>query len=262
MPSAGRWPPGRCWVCSGWPARWCRRGRPAPDGGAGPGRRQPVGRAVRRRARPDRLVPVANAVAGAWCSPRCARAAEATDRCPSTTRRSPAFRGPPRPPVPVPWRPIRSGASCRAGRCATRSLLTRAGWSARPCSPGPLRGPEEQAGVLLAVPGGGTWLVTGGHRHRVDPGTPRCEPRSGSPGASPRPASSRSGLGPARGAAAGQTGRARAGAPGRAGLRAGSVTCCVEPSAGARPRTRGARRGLQEVPPLRRTCWPRRPGTR
>jgi type VII secretion protein EccB len=106
-------------------------------------------------------------------------------------------------------------------------------------------------GVLLAVPGGDTWLVTGGRRHRVDPGDAAVRGALGLADRTPRPASAGLVSALAEGPPlvsppvpdAGL--RGPAGAPGRVG------DVFVSRPAGAAPRYHVLLAdGLQEVPPL------------
>jgi type VII secretion protein EccB len=144
---------------------------------------------------PDRLVPVANAVAG-----RLVLA---------------ALRG--SPPEPGPPVPVDDGALATAPRTAAAAVPGAVAADPRQhlaphwaicdevaaaasgprlvgttvlagSAPGP--DPDAQAGVLLAVPGGGTWLVADGHRHRIDVRDAALRTALGLTDRVPRPASS------------------------------------------------------------------------
>ena len=192
---------------------------------AGPAGRPAVGRALRRRAR--------TGPAGARRERRL-RAARARRpavgcRCsrPGTRRR----RGP------------RRGAADPGGRRRGRggrgpAGADRAAWAVcDEVTPTGSAGRHDRArrsgarrrqvdGVLIAVPGGDTWLVTGGHRHRVDLDDGPSRTALGLTGRVPRPGVARSGLGVARGAAAGDADRARGRAHRARSARArASATC-------------------------------------
>ena len=118
---------------------------------------------------PDRLVPVSNAVAGRLVlgalrpsPPEATAPVPVDDGVLAAVPRTPAaavagaVAVDPARPLAAHW------AICDEVAVGPRLIGTTVlGGSAA--------GPDAQApGVLLAVPGGGTWLVTGGRRHRVD----------------------------------------------------------------------------------------------
>ena len=116
---------------------------------------------------PDRLVPVANAVSGRLVLAALRSAPVLTE---PVLVDDGVLAGAPRTPAAAVAGAVgvdpRARAAPHIGRCATRSR-PRERWSARPCSP--IGCPDDDVGsALIAVPGGDTWLVTGGHRHRVD----------------------------------------------------------------------------------------------
>ena len=213
---------------------------------------------------PDRLVPVANAVAGRLVLAALRSAPVLTDPVlvdDGRPRRGAAHRGRRR--RRAPWRPIRSGASLP--RWAVCDEVAPTGPVARHdrarrgrCGPGGAgRRPARRA----------RWRDVAGHRRAPAPGrpraTPRCGPRSGSPAGSPgprRPAWSRPCPRDRRWSDRSCPARAP---PGRAACAHGSVTCVSSRPAGAAPRyhvvlDRGCRRSRRWW----RTCSPRRPGTR
>ena len=112
-------------------------------------------------------------------------------------------------------------------------------------------GSEEPAGVLLAVPGGATWLVTGGHRHRVDLGDAAVRTALGLTGRVARPASPGLVSALPEGPPLVRPVVPGAGAPGPRGLRARVGDVVASRPAGAAPRYHVVLdAGLQEVSPL------------
>ena len=215
---------------------------------------------------PDRLVPVANAVAGRLVLAALRSAAGAHG--PGTRRRRGARRRAADPGgrrrrarwAADPQRRARAAlGGVRRGRRPRDRLVgttVLAGSAARSGGAGRRRCSR----CPVAAPG---WSPAGIGTGSTS-ATPRCAPRSGSPAGSPARVA-RPGLGPARGAAAGDARSCRgAGAAGPA-RRAGRVgDVLVSRPAGAAPRYHvvldggpaGGRRRW------RRTCWPRRPAGR
>ncbi len=126
---------------------------------------------------PDRLVPVANAVAGRLV--RAALGTPAPDATPVLVDDAVLGAAPRTAVAAVPGavgadpaqRPAPRGAICdevAAASAGPRLVGTtvHAGSGALPDAG--LGADRPADAVLLAVPGGGTWLVTGGRRHRVD----------------------------------------------------------------------------------------------
>lgn len=112
-------------------------------------------------------------------------------------------------------------------------------------------GPEEPSGVLLAVPGGATWLVTGGLRHRVDLGDTAVRTALGLTGRVARPASPGLVSALPEGPPLVRPVVPGAGAPGPRGLRARVGDVVSSRPAGAAPRYHVVLdAGLQEVSPL------------
>ena len=112
-------------------------------------------------------------------------------------------------------------------------------------------GSEEPAGVVLAVPGGATWLVTGGHRHRVDLGDTAVRTALGLTGRVARPASPGLVSALPEGPPLVRPVVPGAGAPGPRGLRARVGDVVSSRPAGAAPRYHVVLdAGLQEVSPL------------
>lgn len=127
---------------------------------------------------PDRLVPVANAVAGRLVLgalrplPPDAGPPTLVDDAVLATARRTASAAVPGAVAASPARPLAAhwaicdevGAAPSGPRLVGTTVLGGTAAELDPSGPDP-----QAAGVLLAVPGGGTWLVTGGRRHRVDP---------------------------------------------------------------------------------------------
>ena len=112
-------------------------------------------------------------------------------------------------------------------------------------------GSEEPAGVLLAVPGGATWLVTGGHRHRIDLGDAAIRTALGLTGRVTRPASPGLVSALPEGPPLVRPVVPGAGAPGPRGLRPRVGDVVASRPAGAAPRYHVVLdAGLQEVSPL------------
>jgi ESX secretion system ATPase EccB len=112
-------------------------------------------------------------------------------------------------------------------------------------------GSEEPAGVVLAVPGGATWLVTGGHRHRVDLGDTAVRTALGLTGRVARPASPGLVSALPEGSPLVRPVVPGAGAPGPRGVRARVGDVVSSRPAGAAPRYHVVLdAGLQEVSPL------------
>jgi type VII secretion protein EccB len=112
-------------------------------------------------------------------------------------------------------------------------------------------GPDQVDAVLLAVPGGHTWLVTGGRRHRVDLRDAPVRTALGLTGRTPRPASPGLVSALPEGPPLVTPIVRRTGAPGPPGLRARIGDVVVSRPAGAAPRRHVVLDGgLQEVSPL------------
>lgn len=120
----------------------------------------------------------------------------------------------------------------------------------------PLPEPVSGTGVLLAVPGGATYAVLDGHRHRIDPGDRPLLAALGAAGRSPRPASPGLVSGIPEGAplvtptvSAGRAPREMPADRAPRGAHAGDVVTATP--AGGAPRYYAVRPGgLQELPPL------------
>jgi type VII secretion protein EccB len=109
----------------------------------------------------------------------------------------------------------------------------------------------ESVGVLLAVPGGDTWLVTEGRRHRVDVRDPAVRTALGIGDRTPRPASAGLVSALPEGPRLARPRVAGAGAAGPAGVPARVGDVLVSDSAGGPPRRHVVLRdGLEEVSPL------------
>jgi type VII secretion protein EccB len=204
---------------------------------------------------PDRLVPVANAVAGRLVlgalrpvPPRPAVPVPVDDDVLATAPRTPTAAVPgavaadPSQPLAPHW-----GICDEVGAAPSGSRLvgTTVLGGAAPA-------PDQQApGVLLAVPGGGTWLVTGGRRHRIDLRAGAVRAALGLGDRAPRPASSGLVSALPEGPRLTPPAVPRAGAAGPDGVpgRVGDVL--VSRPAGGTPRQYVVLAdGLQEVPPL------------
>lgn len=204
---------------------------------------------------PDRLVPVANAVAGRLvlaalrpvapapgppvlvddevlaAAPRTAAAAVAGAVAADPQRRVAPHWAVCDEVAPAPGGPRLVGSTVLAGS-----------------APGPGEGSD---GVLLAVPGGDTWLVTGGRRHRVDLRDPAVRTALGVGGRTPRPASAGLVSALPEGARLVRPRIPGGGAAGPAGLSARVGDVLVSGSAGGPARRYVVLRdGLEEIPPL------------
>jgi type VII secretion protein EccB len=110
---------------------------------------------------------------------------------------------------------------------------------------------DSADGVLLVVPGGSTWLVAGGYRHRVDPGDAAVRSALGLASGVPRPASAGLVSALPEGPRLDTPAVPDVGAPGPVGVpgRVGDVL--ISRPAGGAPRYFVTLvGGLQEVPPL------------
>jgi type VII secretion protein EccB len=199
---------------------------------------------------PDRLVPVANAVAGRLV---LAALRSVPVRADPVLVDDEALAGAPRTPAAAvagavgadPQRRIAPRwAVCDevgpTGRLLGTTVLT-----------GAAPGPDQVDAVLLAVPGEDTWLVTGGRRHRVDLRDAPVRTALGLTGRTPRPASPGLVSALPEGPPLVTPIVRRAGAPGPPGLRARIGDVVVSRPAGAAPRRHVVLDGgLQEVSPL------------
>ncbi len=199
---------------------------------------------------PDRLVPVANAVAGRLVLAALRSAPVLTDpvlvddgtlaEAPRTAAAAVAGAVGADPQRRVVPRWAVCDEATPTGRLLGTTVLA-----------GVAAGSEEPAGVLLAVPGGATWLVTGGHRHRVDLGDAAVRTALGLTGRAARPASPGLVSALPEGPPLVRPVVPDAGAPGPRGLRARVGDIVSSRPAGAAPRYHVVLdRGLQEVPPL------------
>ena len=199
---------------------------------------------------PDRLVPVANAVAGRLVLAALRSAPVLTDpvlvddgtlaEAPRTAAAAVAGAVGADPQRRVVPRWAVCDEATPTGRLLGTTVLA-----------GVAAGSEEPAGVLLAVPGGATWLVTGGHRHRVDLGDAAVRTALGLTGRAARPASPGLVSALPEGPPLVRPVVPDAGAPGPSGLRARVGDIVSSRPAGAAPRYHVVLdRGLQEVPPL------------
>jgi type VII secretion protein EccB len=198
---------------------------------------------------PDRLVPVANAVAGRLVLAALRSAPVLTE---PVLVDDEVLAGAPRTPAAAVAGAV--GADPRAGvapHWAVCDEVTSAGvliGTAVLAGPTPATAP---GGVLLAVPGGVTWLVTGGHRHRVDLGDGPARAALGLTGRVPRPASPGVVSALPEGPPLVTPVVPRAGAPGPLGRASHIGDVLVSRPAGAAPRYHVVLdRGLQEVAPL------------
>ena len=199
---------------------------------------------------PDRLVPVANAVAGRLVLAALRSAPVLTDpvlvddgmlaEAPRTAAAAVAGAVGADPQRRIVPRWAVCDEATPAGRLLGTTVLA-----------GVAAGSEEPAGVLLAVPGGATWLVTGGHRHRVDLGDAAVRTALGLTGRVARPASPGLVSALLEGPPLIRPVVPGAGAPGPRGLRARVGDVVSSRPAGAAPRYHVVLDGgLQEVPPL------------
>lgn len=137
---------------------------------------------------PDRLVPVSNAVAGRLVLAALRSAPVLTD---PVLVDDGTLAGVPRTAAAALAGAVGADPQRHVGpRWAVCDEVTTAGrLLGTTVLAGVAAGSEEPAGVLLAVPGGATWLVTGGQRHRVDLGDAAVRTALGLTGRVPRPAS-------------------------------------------------------------------------
>jgi type VII secretion protein EccB len=198
---------------------------------------------------PDRLVPVANAVAGRLVlaalrsAPVLTEPVLVADDMLASAPRTPAAAVPGAVGVDPGARPAPHWAVC--DDVAPTGALIGTTVLAAPVSGG------VTGGVLLAVPGGATWLVTGGHRHRVDLDDGPARTALGLAGRVPRPASPGLVSALPEGTPLVTPVVPRAGAPGPLGRAARIGDVLVSRPAGAAPRYHVVLdRGLQEVAPL------------
>ena len=242
--SAGRSRPASCWACSAWSWRsWWRSPFRAPRGSArtcwSPGRRA---RSTSSRTTRTGWCPSRTPFPDGSCSPPCGPLRCSRTRYSSTTGCSPARRGPRRPPSPERWARTRGRGSHPAW--AVCDEVTPTG---TPVGTTVLAGrvPGGGAeGVLIAVPGGDTWLVAGGHRHRVDLDDGPSRTALGLTGRVPRPASPGLVSALPEGAAVGDAGRAAGGRTGPARPGDAHRRRAREPARRRRPAlSRRARRG-------------------
>lgn len=205
---------------------------------------------------PDRLVPVANAVAGRLVL-AALRGAPAPSSAPvlvddaqlaaaprtATAAVAGAVAADPQQRIAPRWAICDEVAAGSSGSrlVGTTVLAGAAG--------GPAPGPD--AGVLVTVPRGSTWLVTGGHRHRVDPRDAAVRAVLGLADRVPRPASAGLVSALPEGAPLVTPAVPGAGAPGpaRVGHRVGDVVVS-RPAGGPQRHHVVLADGLQEVPPL------------
>jgi type VII secretion protein EccB len=136
---------------------------------------------------PDRLVPVANAVAGRLVLAALRSAPVLTE---PVLVGDDVLAAAPRTPVAAVAGAVGADPRARAGPgWAVCDEVTPSGaLTATTVLAGPLPAGGD-GGVLLAGPGGRTWLVTGGRRHRVDLGDGPARTALGLTGRVPRPAS-------------------------------------------------------------------------
>ncbi len=204
---------------------------------------------------PDRLVPVANAVAGRLVlaalgsSPPAATAPVAVaDAALAAAPRTAAAAVPGAVAVDPQQRLAPRWAICdevEAAPAGPRLVGTTVLGGAAPAAD------AGATGALLAVPGGGTWLVTGGRRHRIDLRDAALRVALGLADRRPRPASPGlvSALPEGPPLAVPDVPDAGAAGPRAVPGRVGDVL--VTPTAGGAPRHLVVHRGgLQEVPPL------------
>jgi type VII secretion protein EccB len=198
---------------------------------------------------PDRLVPVANAVAGRLVLAALRSAPVLTEPVPVDDQ---VLVGAPRTPAAAVSGAVGVDPRGRIGRhwavcdevTPTRTLIGTT------VSAGPT-GAAGGGDVLLTVPGGGTWLVTGGRRHRIDPEDGAARSALGLAGRAPRPASAGLVSALPEGIPLVTPVVPRAGAPGPPGLGRRVGDMVVSRRAGAAPGYHVVLDGgLQEVPPL------------
>lgn len=209
---------------------------------------------------PDRLVPVANLVAarlvlGALQRGGSANGDPATavpvvvpdDALAAAVRTAAAgvpgawSVRPDAPGIPPHWAVCDEASTSGAGRVRLTGTTVVAGAAAgAPAAPG--------TGVLVAVPGGATWLVTGGRRHRVDLADDAVLATLGLKGSVPRPASAAVVSALPEGVRLERPALRGAGGPGPAGLRerVGDVLLVRLAGGEARPHVVLAD-GMQEV---------------
>jgi type VII secretion protein EccB len=205
---------------------------------------------------PDRLVPVANAVAGRLVL-AALRAAPPSPGPPVLVEDAVLAAAPRTPAAAVPGAVAADPGQRLAGPWTICDEVTATGPAARLVGTTVLAGPapdgptDPDSGVLLAVPRGDTWLVTGGRRHRIDPHDPAVRTALGLADRVPRPASPAlvsalpEGVGLVAPAVPGAGAAGPPGVPGRVG------DVLVARPAGAPPRYHVVLAdGLQEVPPL------------
>ena len=191
---------------------------------------------------PDRLVPVSNAVAGRLVLAALRSAPVLTDPVLVDDGTLAGVPRPPRPPSPGRWARIRSGTSGRAGRCATRSPPP-VGCSARPCSPGSLRGRRSRPASCSPCRAARHGWSPAANGTGSTPATPRSGPLSGSPAASPGPRPPAWSRPCPRGRRWSDRSCPARAHPDRAVYAHGSVTWCRAAPRGGPALSRGARRG-------------------
>ncbi len=199
---------------------------------------------------PDRLVPVANAVAGRLVLAALRSAPVLTE---PVLVDDGTLAGAPRTAAAALAGAVGADPQRRVGpRWAVCDEVTAAGrLLGTTVLAGVAAGSEEPAGVLLAVPGGATWLVTGGQRYRVDLGDAAVRTALGLTGRVPRPASPGLVSALPEGPPLVRPVVPGAGAAGPRGLRAPVGDVVSSRPAGAAPRYHVVLDGgLQEVPPL------------
>jgi type VII secretion protein EccB len=205
---------------------------------------------------PDRLVPVANAVAGRLVL-AALRSAAPVSKAPVLVDDAVLADAPRTAAAAVPGAVAADPGQRLAGPWAICDEVAAAPSGARLAGTTVLAGsaPEPSTdpdvGVLLAAPGGDTWLVAAGRRHRVDPRDAAVRTALGLAARAPRPASPGlvSALPEGVGLVTPQVPAAGAAGPPDVPGRVGDVL--VSRPAGGAPRYHVVvAGGLQEVPPL------------